>query len=336
MGLLLVAALCAAVYVVLRRHDRRMLRNGVALTAALFFGVLGVVDVVARRFPAVEVLVTGVVVLAPVALLVLAGFLVANGVRMFRREGRSLGNMLSLIAGVGVLVFLVGAVLLLRDGSPVATAVLVLALALAGYVGVVFVVFLVAAIGYGRARFPEQVDAVVVLGAGLAHGEVTPLLRSRLDRGIAVFRRSRAAGHTPVVIPSGGKGDDEPRAEATAMAEYLVANGVPAELVHPEDRSRNTAENLRFSRTVQEETGATGRTLVVTNDYHVMRAAMLARDAGGDAQVVGAPTARYYVPSAFLREFAAVVVLHRWGHAAALLVVVGIWTALLGVALRGA
>ena len=47
MGLLLVAALCAAVYVVLRRHDRRMLRNGVALTAALFFGVLGVVDVVA-------------------------------------------------------------------------------------------------------------------------------------------------------------------------------------------------------------------------------------------------------------------------------------------------
>ncbi len=335
MGLLLVAALCAAVYAVLRRHDRRMLRNGVALTAALFFGVLGVVDVVTRRFPALEVLVAGVVVLAPVALLVLAGFLVANGVRMFRREGRSLGNMLSLVAGAGVLVFLVGAVLLLRDGSPVATAVLVLALAVAGYVGVVFVVFLVAALGYGRACFPEQVDAVVVLGAGLAAGEVTPLLRSRLDRGIAVFRRSEAAGRTPVVIPSGGKGEDEPRAEATAMAEYLVANGVPAALVHPEDRSRNTEENLRFSRAVQQAAGASGRTLVVTNDYHVMRAAMLARDTGGDAQVVGAPTARYYVPSAFLREFAAVVVLHRWGHAAALLVLVVVWATLVAVSFHG-
>lgn len=336
MGLFLVAALCAVVYVVLRRHDRRMLRNGVALTAALFFGVLGLVDVGTRRFPAVEVLVTGVVVLAPVALLVLAGFLVANGVRTARRGGRSLADLLSLVAGVGVLVFLVGAVLLLRDGSPVATAVLVLALALGGYVGVAFVVFLVAALGYGRARFPEQVDAVVVLGAGLAHGEVTPLLRSRLDRGIAVFERSRAAGRTPVVIPSGGQGDDEPRAEATAMAEYLVAHGVPAELVHPEDRSRNTEENLRFSRTVQQEAGAAGRTLVVTNDYHVMRAAMLARDTGGAAQVVGAPTASWYVPSAFLREFAAVVVLHRWGHAAALVVVVGVWAALVGVSLHGA
>ena len=42
---------------------------------------------------------------------------------------------------------------------------------------------------------------------------------------------------------------------------------------------------------------------------------MIARDLGLDAQVVGSPTARYYVPSAFLREFVAVLVEQRAVHA---------------------
>lgn len=56
----------------------------------------------------------------------------------------------------------------------------------------------------------------------------------------------------------------------------------------------------------------------MTNSYHTLRAAMIARDLGLDTQVVGSPTARYYVPSAFLREFAAVLVEQRLVHAVVL------------------
>ena len=51
--------------------------------------------------------------------------------------------------------------------------------------------------------------------------------------------------------------------------------------------------------------GRGGTVLVVTSGHHVLRAALFAREAGADAQVVGAPTARCFVPSAFLRELAA-------------------------------
>lgn len=40
-----------------------------------------------------------------------------------------------------------------------------------------------------------------------------------------------------------------------------------------------------------------GTSLVVaTNAYHAFRAAIIARELGLDAQVMGAPTARYYFP----------------------------------------
>ena len=51
--------------------------------------------------------------------------------------------------------------------------------------------------------------------------------------------------------------------------------------------------------------------MIVTSGYHVFRAAIIARKAGIRGQVTGARTAGYYWPSAMLREFAAVFLLHR-------------------------
>jgi hypothetical protein len=59
---------------------------------------------------------------------------------------------------------------------------------------------------------------------------------------------------------------------------------------------------------------AAGQGLIVTSDYHVLRAAILARRLGLPAQAAGARTARYYWPSAMLREFIALVVGRRRLH----------------------
>lgn len=56
------------------------------------------------------------------------------------------------------------------------------------------------------------------------------------------------------------------------------------------------------------------RCAVVTNDYHAFRAALMARRAGVNGHVVGARTARYYWPSATIREFVAVLAEHRALH----------------------
>jgi uncharacterized SAM-binding protein YcdF (DUF218 family) len=148
------------------------------------------------------------------------------------------------------------------------------------------------AVLYARRSRAVGGEVLVVLGCGLDGARVTPLLASRLDRAVRAYRSAVAAGADPIVIASGGRGPDESISEADAMADYLVGQSIP--------ESRIVRGLLREGR----------RMVVVTSDFHVLRAAMLSRRLGLRARVVGGRTARYFVLTAFLREFAAFLALH--------------------------
>ncbi|WP_045563682.1 YdcF family protein, partial [Streptomyces sp. FxanaA7] len=181
-----------------------------------------------------------------------------------------------------------------------------------GYVSLLFVCFLLYSFVYGRIPHRHSVDFVVVLGSGLIGGSrVPPLLAGRLNRGRAAFDAERAKGQETMLLTSGGQGPDEDLPEARAMADYLIASGVPADRIIIEDKSRTTQENLRFSKALMQDRKTDYRALVVTNNFHVMRAAQVARKEKVEAQVIGAPTARYFWPSATIREFMAVFLSHR-------------------------
>lgn len=294
------------------RAEPRRLRIAAVLLVGAWLAWGAVLEVIAYFSPELQTLLGLVLLALPFSVLVLAGFLIHNGFQMVRREGRSLGNLLSLLAGITLLALPVAAFLLVATFHPVAVGAAALAFFLSAQVGLSFLTFLVFTVLYARRGPRSGADAVVVLGAGLVHGKVSPLLASRLDRGLRAWQ---AQGTGLPMVPSGGQGPDEPRAEAAAMAEYLIDHGVPAQRVLPEDRSRTTEENLYFSRTVADgalPAGTTpGHLLVATNNYHAPRAALLSRRIGVDADVVGGDTAGYYVPSAYLREFAAVLMMHR-------------------------
>ncbi|WP_209684248.1 YdcF family protein [Arthrobacter stackebrandtii] len=312
MSLFFAAALGCS-YVYLRRKDPRMLRNGLVLVAACWFAAVGALDVLSQWFPWTSWITLALFALTPLAIVVLAGFLISNGATMMRHEGRSLGNLLSLIAGVALLGLPAVALLLVTTLNPVAIGMAALLFFLCSYFGVVFVVFLAYAVVYGRMKHSTTPDAVVILGSQIINGKVPPLLRSRLDKGIEVYHAVPSAA-APLLIPSGGQGADEAMPEGVAMAEYLVAAGIPGEHVAAEDQAVNTAQNLQLSTVVARAHGRTGAMVVVTNNYHVLRAALLSRKLGLDAQVVGSPTARYFLPSAFLREFVAILQEHRKLH----------------------
>ncbi|TDW63516.1 vancomycin permeability regulator SanA [Curtobacterium sp. PhB25] len=336
MILLLPAAVFAALYVTSRRRDVRRLRNGVFLVAAAACVLLAVAVEASRATPFLESLVLLGVVAGLGLIAILAVFLIGNGVTMLRLEGHSLGNLLSLVAGVAILVFpVLAAVPAFGLDRPTrlpgwATILLIglglLLLFACGYAAATFTAFAVYSLVYSRYRHTDRPAALVVLGSGLIRGEVPPLLRSRLDKALAVYRSVPDDAIRPILIPSGGQGSDEPRAEGDAMAEYLLAHGAASEDVHPETASRNTRENLLRSLEVQRAAGRSGSTLVVTNNYHVLRAALLARSVASDAQVIGSPTAAYYIPSAFLREYTAIMVEHKRLNAAALLTVAALVT----------
>jgi uncharacterized SAM-binding protein YcdF (DUF218 family) len=165
---------------------------------------------------------------------------------------------------------------------------------------------------YGRITGLRRADFVVVLGSGLNGDRVPPLLAGRLDRGLRVYQTLAGRREaSPVVIVSGGKGSDERISEAEAMARYLIERGVPEDHVVREDQSRTTEENLTFSQAIMERSGPGYRCIIVTSNYHVFRAAIVARRLGVNGQVTGARTAGYYWPSAMLREFAAVFLSYK-------------------------
>lgn len=249
--------------------------------------------------------------LVPLAVLTVAAALIHNGTVMARHEGRSPGNLLSLTLGLLLLVLPVLALLLVLTLNPWAIGLGALLFFLCSYFGVVFVVFLSHAVAYGRMPAPTKPAGIVVLGSRLINGSVPPLLRSRLDKALAIYERTAPR---PLLIPSGGQGRDEAQTEGAAMAEYLVHAGAEPSDVMVEDRAVDTEENLRFSARIFAESGRSGPLLVVTSNYHVLRAALLARGLKIDAEVLGSPTARYYLPSAFLREYVAVLVEHKWLH----------------------
>lgn len=145
-------------------------------------------------------------------------------------------------------------------------------------------------------------DHVVVLGAGLSGTKPTPLLRSRIEKGIEVYRNNPGSR----LIFSGGQGKDELISEARAMSDYAISQGVPERDILAEDRSRNTDENIRFSAEVMKKDmpGRISSFAIVTSSYHLMRALMIAKRNKLRCTGYGAKTRLYFTLNAFLREYA--------------------------------
>ena len=151
------------------------------------------------------------------------------------------------------------------------------------------------------AQPPAGLDTLVVLGAGLRpDGSPSEALRYCLDAALAYLNEN--PGTTCLV--SGGQGLGEPRAEADAMADYLVAHGLDEGRIVREDRSRTTAENIRNSVGLLAPGSSVG---IVTNDFHLYRALRIAEKNGlSGACGLAAPSNPLYLPNATLRECAAI------------------------------
>jgi uncharacterized SAM-binding protein YcdF (DUF218 family) len=122
-------------------------------------------------------------------------------------------------------------------------------------------------------------DAIVVLGAPLGPGgALSPVVAERVAAAAALWR----AGGGRLVVATGGVTQAAPRAEADAIAEALVALGVPD--VITERASRSTRDNARLTRPLLEARGVRSLWLV-TQPFHGRRSARLFRGAGFDARV---------------------------------------------------
>lgn len=267
-----------------------------------------------RIIAAIPLFIIGLMLTFGVFALMIGLFL--NARILMQKEGRRFSNCLTLLAGLGILFSIV---FLLFDPtqflSPHFRPI---------FVGLFFIMvygffhlsnFLTAYFLYQFNRPRRNQDFIIVLGSGLIHDKVPPLLASRINKAIDFYWKQAAVSFPPTIIFSGGQGPDENIPEAKAMQMYAVEKGIPIEHTIKEDRSVNTYQNMLFSKHIMDSLkGDTYKSIFTTNNFHLFRAGLYAKMAGLNSQGIGSKTAFYYWPNAMIREFIAIIVMKRKRH----------------------
>lgn len=144
-------------------------------------------------------------------------------------------------------------------------------------------------------------DYCIILGAQWKREGPSEVLRRRLDKALEYLQENP---DTKVIV-SGGRGGNEPIAEAEGMCRYLLDAGIGEERILLESRSANTRENLSFSAELIE--GEDNRVVIVTNNFHMFRALGIARKQGYHAEGLAADSTVWMLPNNLLREFLGVL-----------------------------
>lgn len=142
-----------------------------------------------------------------------------------------------------------------------------------------------------------QYKYVIVLGAKVKKGAIpSKALTYRLDAAITY-----AMQHPHVqIIVSGGQGPDEDATEASVMKKYLLNQGFPESQIIVENQSKSTYENLLNTKKL------IGKNLhgltIVSSDYHLARAKMLAKELHIECDVIPAKTPKSIEAKVRFRE----------------------------------
>ena len=151
---------------------------------------------------------------------------------------------------------------------------------------------------------PANTDYLIILGAGV--NGTTPSL-SLLDR-LETATDYLCAHPNCIAVVSGGQGSGEDISEAEAMELYLLNQGIPAEQIIKEDKACNTIENITYSYQFIPQGNNKPIVAIVSSEYHIFRAKLIAQELGYDVYALAAPTSNWLLKiNYFLREAPALV-----------------------------
>ncbi len=129
-----------------------------------------------------------------------------------------------------------------------------------------------------RGEKEPKSNYVLVLGAAVNETEPSRALRERLD---AAYQYLVTYPEAQCIV-SGGMGRGEKITEALCMFRWLTEKGIEPHRIWMEDQATSTMENIGFTLDlIEKKTGTRPETLaIVSSEYHLYRAGLMARDEG--------------------------------------------------------
>lgn len=162
----------------------------------------------------------------------------------------------------------------------------------------IWIAVILGAMAYFAARPPKDNATVVVLGCQVRRDNPSLLLYKRIE---TAFEYLKTNPDTKCVA-SGGQGSDENISEAECIKKYLVNMGIDESRIYIENRSVNTNENIAFSADIIKKNGLNENMAIVTDGFHEMRAALIAKRMGYECGAVSSKTPLRYVSAFTTRE----------------------------------
>ena len=130
----------------------------------------------------------------------------------------------------------------------------------------------------------EEVDFILVLGAGVNGLKPSPMLKDRLDASLKLYNK----GISNKIIMSGDHGQDNYN-EVKAMKTYGIEHEIPSENIFMDHAGFSTYDSIYRAK----EIFGVKKVIIVSQEYHLYRALYIAESLGIEAYGYSSDTRKY-------------------------------------------
>lgn len=130
----------------------------------------------------------------------------------------------------------------------------------------------------------EDIDCIIVLGAGIWGDKPSPMLQDRLLQAIELYKNNVSAK----IIMSGDHGREE-YDEVNTMKNFAIEHGVPSEDIFMDHAGFSSYESMYRAK----EIFGAKKVVIVTQKYHLYRALYIANSLGLEAYGVNSDPRQY-------------------------------------------
>ena len=130
----------------------------------------------------------------------------------------------------------------------------------------------------------ENIDCIIVLGAGIWGDKPSPMLEDRLKEAVSLYNQNVSSK----IIMSGDHGKED-YDEVNILKEYAIEQGVASEDIFMDHAGFSTYESMYRAKEVFEA----NKIVIVTQKYHLYRALYIAKQLGIEAYGVNSDPRKY-------------------------------------------
>ncbi len=142
-------------------------------------------------------------------------------------------------------------------------------------------------------------DYLLILGYRLENDKAAPALKMRCAKAAEYLTEHK---NTVAIACGGITGKTQTKSEAQVIKELLTANGIEEERIILEDKSTTNAENFYNAKKIIGDTSKAAIALV-SSERHLLRASVLAKKCGIEAETVAAPSPSGAKLTGYIKEF---------------------------------